>query len=79
MRWLDGITISEDMSLSTFPEIVKDREAWLTQSMGSQSDTTQPLNNNNNFERKPWNQKSACTTSDDPKQEEHRKPRKIRP
>jgi len=53
MRWLDGITISEDMSLSTFPEIVKDREAWLTQSMGSQSDTTQPLNNKNNFERKP--------------------------
>ena len=47
LTWLDGITDSVDMSLSTHREIVKDREAWhaATHQGHKESDMTEGLNN----------------------------------
>ena len=49
MRWLDGITDSMDVNFSKFREIVKDREGWCPEAMGSQRVVLDLVTKQHNF------------------------------
>ena len=52
MRWLDGITVSVDMSLSKLREMVKHRETWCPWGC-KELDMTEQLKENNKSVQKP--------------------------
>ena len=47
IRWLDSVTDSTDMNLSTLLVLVENRGAWNAIVYVTESDTTQQLNKNN--------------------------------
>ena len=51
MRWLDGITDSTYTSFSKLQEMLTDRQAFVTSWGHKKTDTTEQLNNNNDFTR----------------------------
>ena len=55
MRWLDGVTDSMDMSLSKFPERVKDRECWSVAGNRVAKNQTRLSNSTTTYSvRVPW-------------------------